>query len=452
MSILRNIIDRTLATPQGEAAYSVAETLLDEGHECWWVGGAVRDMLLGTVPADIDMAVSASPAQVMKRFPKSDASAAALGSVVVAVKGHTFELTTFRSDDDVSDGRRPASVRFGTKDQDALRRDATVNALYFSPVSRELFDPCGGETDLRERLVRFIGDPATRIHQDVLRMLRIVRLRALISGQYHPETYRALQEGARKIGVLSGTRVLEELEKMLMLRKPSVALSDLMDLGILAHMLPELAATRGVAQPRDYHQEGDVWKHLLRCIDAATEDHKIDVRLAALFHDAGKVQTFALRERIRFDHHAHVSASLADAVFKRLRMRAVRIEKIHWLIAHHMMMGTFRDLSDQRKAHWYFHPWFRELLQLFSLDVAGTTPSNFALYDAIVADYNNFLNAHPRPEKPLLRGEDVMKILGIESGERVGKALKALHNAQVRREVTTKKEAREFLKRTVTIH
>ncbi len=445
MSIPRTIIDRTLATPHGEAAYTVVETFLDAGFECWWVGGAVRDMLLGTVPADIDMATSATPELVAKLFPKSDTSDAALGAVRVSISGVLFEITTFREDDAVSNGRHPQSVKFGSRQKDAIRRDATVNAMYWNPVSRELFDPCGGEADLKERLVRFVGEPNERIKQDALRILRMVRLRALMEGQYHPETYKALEEHVSRATSLSGTRILEELERILKLRKPSIAMSDLMALGVLEHILPELAATRGVAQPRDYHHEGDVWTHLLQCIDSATEDHKIDVRLAALLHDVGKVQTFALKERIRFDHHAHVSASLGDAVFKRLKMRAARIEKIHWLIAHHMMMGTFKDLSEQRRAHWYFHPWFRELLQLFSLDIAGTTPSDFTLYDAIIDDYDEFLNSHPRPVKPLLNGEEVMELLGTGPGEQVGEALKALHDAQMRREVTSKAEARKFL-------
>ncbi len=447
MPISRDIINRTLATPHGEAAYKVVETFIDAGYECFWVGGAPRDMLLGKpAAADIDLATSATPEQVAALFPKSDASAADLGSVLISLKGFTFEVTTYRSDDDESDGRRPASVTFGTRHQDALRRDATVNALYWNPVSHELFDPCGGEKDLRERLVRFIGDPRTRIKQDALRILRMVRLRANIGGQYHPDTYKALHGESALSAILSGTRILVELVKILFLPKPSVALRDLLELGVLSHILPELSTCKGVAQPRDYHHEGDVFEHLLQCADAALPDHSVDVRLAALLHDVGKVQTFALRERIHFDHHAEVSADLAESILRRMQLPSDRVGNIRWLIAHHMMMGTFKDLTDERKAHWYFHPWFQELLQLFWLDIAGTTPSDFSLYDRIIADYDAFLNSHPKPEKPLLKGEEVMKILSLRQGEKVGAALKALHDAQVRKEVTTKAEARRFLK------
>ncbi|MSR67743.1 CCA tRNA nucleotidyltransferase [Candidatus Peribacteria bacterium] len=451
MQLFREIIDRTLATKEGEAGYSVTETLMDAGYDCYWVGGAVRDMLLLKLPADIDMAVSAKPTDIMKLFPKSDGTAAELGSVVVSVKGQTFELTTYRSDHDIVDARRPESVRFGTRDDDALRRDATINAMYWNPVSRELFDPCKGEADLKERLVRFIGEPNTRIKEDALRILRLVRLRSLIDGQYHPETYAALKNNAALAATLSGTRILEELEKLLKLPKPSKALIDLLELGVLPHVLPELAACRGVAQPVKYHLEGDVWNHLMQCADAFTEDHGADTRIAALFHDIGKPKTFSLTDRIHFDEHAKVSSDIATSILERLKMPRTRIEKISWVIEHHMMMGSFKTLSDERKAHWYFHPWFQELLQVMYLDIAGTTPSGFSLYDEIIGDYDEFLNSHPRPEKPLLKGEEVMKLLSIESGEQVGKALKALHDAQVRKEVTTKAEAKEFLKKLIRI-
>jgi poly(A) polymerase len=446
MPLPDEIVDRVLDTPHGTAAFQVVERFLDAGEECWWIGGSTRDMFLGKVPKEIDLTTSAKPSVIQSLFPKNDASAAALGAVVISHKGHSFEITTFREDDAASDGRHPESVRFGNRQADALRRDATVNAIYFNPISNQLFDPCNGESDLKERLVRFIGDPAVRIRHDALRSLRIVRLRASIDGQYHPDTYRALAKEIAAVRVLSGTRILEELEKMLCLQNPQRALEDLWELGILKEIIPELYACKGIAQPKDFHNEGDVWDHLLKCTTHFTEDHGKDVRLAALFHDCGKAQTFALKDRIRFDHHAEESADLAVKVLKRLQMPKARTDKIHWLIAHHMMMGTFKTLSDVRKVHWYFHPWFKELLQIFYLDITGTEPQDFRLYENIISDYDEFLNSHPRPEKPLLSGDEVMKILGLKPGEAVGEALQELHNAQVNKTVTTKAEARVFLK------
>ncbi len=445
MPIDSTIIDRTLASKQGSAGYKAVETLADAGYDAQWVGGSVRDMLMGKVPHEIDIATSAKPEQVTALFKKNDDSAAALGSVIVSVGGERFEITTYRQDDDSSDGRRPDSVKFSTIDKDASRRDITISAMYWNPISQKLFDPHNGETDLREALIRFIGDPATRIKQDALRILRAVRMRATINGQYHPETYRALQENSSMISVLSGMRQLQEFEKMLLCPHPDRALEDLWELGALKHMLPELHACKGVPQPSEYHKEGDVWDHMMSVTRAFTDDHTVDMRLAAVFHDCGKPQTFSIKERIRFDHHAEVSSDLAKAAFNRLQMPGDRRDKIAWVIRHHMMMGTFEGLSDERKAHWYFHPWFKDLLQLFYLDAAGTQPGTLDWYQRIVDDYDAFLDNHPRPAKPLLKGEEIMTILALKPGERVGEIMKALHAEQLSGKIKTKAEAKRFV-------
>src|SRR3989338_8038299 len=367
MALSKVIIDSTLATSLGTQAYHIVERLHDAGFDAWWVGGAVREMILEKIPNDIDIATDALPDQVASIFPKTDKTSATLGGVRVPLKNHLFEVTTFREDDEASDGRHPESVVFGKREDDAKRRDITVNALYWNPISRELYDPFDG------------------------------------------------------------------------------AHEDLWELDILPYFLPELHACKGIPQPADYHHEGDVWEHMLTVVRSYREEDGIDVRMAALFHDIGKATTFSLKDRIRFDHHATVSAELTAAALGRLQMQAKQREKILWLIQHHMMMGSFVGedaMPEERKAHWYFHPWFSELLALFYLDIAGTDPADFSLYDAIVKDYHQFLDSHPRPPKPLITGEEVIAILGIPPGEKIGEVLKLLHDAQINKKITTKKEAR----------
>jgi len=452
MPIAKPIIDRTLQTPHGTQSYRIVETLTDAGFDAWWVGGGVRDMLLSNIPEDIDIGTDAKPEEMKKLFPRNDDASAHLGSMRVTLEGQTFEVTTFREDDEVSDGRRPESIRFSTREKDALRRDITINALYYHPISRELYDPTGGEGDLHERLIRIIGDPDTRIRHDALRLLRIIRFRALINGQYHPETYQALHRNAKSITILSGSRVFEELEKMLMGPHCDLAFEDVWETDILEYMLPELHACKGVAQPKDYHKEGDVWQHMMRLLRSLNADHGIDVRIAALFHDCGKAKTFDRKERIRFDEHASMSADLTKEALERLQMGSKRRDKICWLIRHHMMMGAFYDpqgkqeIAEERKAHWYYHPWFPELLQLFWLDIAGTEPSDFSFYKVIERDYHRFLDSQPRPPKPLCTGEEIMEILGIGPGAKVGEILNNVYDAQIRKLVTTKEEAKQWLK------
>lgn len=447
MPIAAKTIDNVLASKQGQRAYRIVETLSTKGYDTWWVGGAVRDMLGGKIPKDIDIATRAHPKEIHALFTRASGGDESFGSARVMLGEEEFEVTTFREDDEASDGRHPEAVVFGDRQADAKRRDFTVNAIYFQPINREIFDPFHGEADWKEKLVRFIGQPAIRIKHDALRILRAVRLRASIDGQYEPETYIALKESAELIDTLSGERKLSEFEKMLKTQKPARALEDLFELGLMERMIPELSACKGIPQPAEYHHEGDVWDHMLKLSNSFTEEHGADVRLAGVFHDCGKAITFNLKERIRFDEHATKSAELAAQALKRLMVPRKRIEKIDWLIRHHMMMSAFFELNEERKAHWYFHPWFEELLQIFWLDIAGTEPSNFSLYDRIVADRNAFLDSHPRPEKVLLTGDEIMKILGIKPGALVGEMMQKLHDAQTRKEVTTKAEAKAFLEK-----
>ncbi len=446
MLIASDIIDRTLQSRLGERALQVSEILINAGFDAWWVGGATREMHRGHLPHDIDIATSALPDDVIKLFPKCDEIGRRFGSIVVSHRGATFEVTTFREDDSASDGRHPEGVRFGNLESDAVRRDFTVNAIYWNPLDGRIFDPFEGQKDLAEGLIRFIGDPETRIRHDALRMLRAIRFRALIDGQYHPGTYAALRLLSELAHDLSGSRIAMEMEKMLMGPHPDRALEDLWETGILQATIPELAACKGVAQPADYHHEGDVWNHTLQCAATFMADHKADTRWAAVFHDVGKTKTFSISDRIHFDHHAEASAEIIHIVFQRLQFPTARIDKIAWIAAHPMMMGGFSTMTPERKAHWYFHPWFIELLQVMWLDIAGTNPADFDLYNEIVDDYNRFLDEHPRPHKALLSGEEIMQILGIGSGEQIGKIIKALSDAQVRGEISTKKEAKEFLR------
>jgi putative nucleotidyltransferase with HDIG domain len=444
----QSIVDRALATRQGGSAYRIVETLLDAGFESWWVGGCVRDMLMGEIPREIDVATEALPTTIKQIFPKHDATGETFGTIIVSVDGCAVEVTTFREDDFASDGRRPESVIFTTKKElDAVRRDITVNAVYWNPISSATFDPFEGRRDLNERLIRIIGDPSERIRHDALRLIRIVRFRAKIDGQYHPETFEALHKNAKLISVLSGSRRFQELDRILMGPHPDIAFNDLWETDILEYLLPELHACKGVAQPNIPHTEGDVWEHVCHIISSFTIDHGQDIRWAALLHDIGKPKTFSIADdRIHFNEHAKVGSTIARSLLDRLQCPGIRRDRTCWLIAHHMMMGTFFEIDDTRKAHWYYHPWFLDLLQLFWLDIAGTGQQDFTMYDRIIDDYNTFLDAHPAPKKPLLSGDDVMELLELPPGEQVGKILKDMYDAQMNGNISTKAEAVLFIK------
>ena len=445
MPMEKSIINATLREPYGEDAYIIVDRLMDAGFDTWWVGGAIRDMLQGKVPKDIDIATAAHPDQILRLFPRATTANAKLGSVRVRMHRRVYEITTFRTESPEISKRMPLEVSFGTREEDAERRDFTINALYFNPSTRALYDPFHGEEDLKERLIRFIGDPVQRITQDPLRLLRAIRMRATLEAQYHPDTFAALHALSSIIRTVSKTRQLEELEKLLLCGNGARGLEDMWELDILEHAMPVLHRCKGTPQPADFHHEGDVWDHTLQCVRAFQPDHLPDVRLATLFHDIGKVETFTLKERIRFDHHATLSADLADALFEAMGMALKRREKIHWLIEHHMTMTPLLEMNEERKTHWYHHPWFMELLQVFWLDIAGTTPADYTLYDRILADYQSFLDSHPLPLKPLLTGNDIQKLTGLKPGSRVGELLEMLREEQEKGTIRSKKEAIAYI-------
>lgn len=450
MQAPKKAIDAVLKTLLGETGHAICDALQQKGFSAYWVGGVVRDILLDLPIQDIDIATNATPEQVSKIFSVHKDSNQALGTSIVHKNGYIFELTTFRSESSTTNGRSPTKVEFTNQPIDATRRDFTMNALYLDPITQIILDEFDGLNDVHEKLVRFIGEPSDRIQQDPLRSLRAIRLRNAIHGQYHPSTYQAIRKNAAACTQLSGLRVQQELEKMLLGINPAQCLEDLWEVGILAYILPELDSCRGVAQPQQYHAEGDVWQHLLQTIQSSRDEDGIDVRLAALFHDIGKVDTFSIEaDRIHFNDHASSSAETTTNILQRLNYPKKRIEKITWLIVHHMMIGQLLKINEQRKHHWYFHEYFAELLQLFWLDIAGTLPSNFTLYEKVLTDYYKFLDAHPAPVKPLLTGEEIMKHANLQPGPKVGEISALIAEQQTSGKLRYKQEAIDYIQQTL---
>lgn len=435
-----------LATTFGEAAFNVCEQIQAAGFSVYMAGGSVRDLLLDLPIVDIDLATSALPKDLEKILQVKSNHAEDLGSVVAVHKGFEFEITTFRNESTEATGRKPNKITFGTIEDDVYRRDFTVNALYADIVSGEVIDMVNGVSDLNERIVRTIGEASVRFVEDPLRMLRAVRLRGTLDGQYHPSTYRALKNTAIRVNVLAPVLLWKEFEKVLQNLHPELILEDLWELQLLQQFLPELSDLKGIAQPHKFHEEGDVWNHTLGVVKAFESHHSLDVRVAAVFHDVGKAQTFSIsNDRIHFNDHASASKDLLRAIGKRFLLPNKRLQKLAFLVGHHMMMQDLLDMNEERKAHWYYHEWFTELLELFYLDIAGTEPSNFELYNAVYKDYLAYIDAHPKKPTPLLTGQVIMDTLHIPPSPLVQTVKDDLETLQLQKKLTTKKEAIDYL-------
>ncbi|MEK7171405.1 MAG: CCA tRNA nucleotidyltransferase [Patescibacteria group bacterium] len=421
----------------------IIKILRAAGFTAYWAGGCVRDMLLGITPKDFDIATSARPDDLKKLFKKIHPIGEKYGVVVAEHGGHHFEIATFRSDSGYSDGRRPDAVLFTNAEQDARRRDFTINALFYDPLEDKIFDFVGGQEDLKNKLVRFIGDPAERIKEDHLRIIRAIRFKNTFGFQYHPETYNALKTHAKLSAKVSSERIREELNKMIVHESFPHAVNDMEDTGVLAEVLPEIQVMKGVAQPIEFHTEGDVYDHTLRALKALKPTDQILTRWAVFLHDVGKPETFKIAERIRFDQHSEASAETASKILRRLKFSSKDIKIIQWLVLHHMMVYNVLDMPIGRRRHWFLETWWLDLMEVNRCDCEGTIPCDLKTYEKVFALYREDIKEVPKEPKRLLTGEEVMKILGIPAGAKVGEILEELRLLQLEGKLKTRAQAKK---------
>lgn len=427
-------------------AIKIIQQLKDAGHQAYWAGGCVRDMLLGVEPKDFDIVTSAKPEEIENLLDKTIPIGKQFGVILAQKDGHDFEVATFRSDSGYSDGRRPDAVTFTSAEEDARRRDFTINGMFYDPLTDQIHDYVKGQKDLDAKLIRFIGDPEERILEDHLRILRAIRFKNQFGFQYEPKTYAALvKHAALVIDKVANERIADELNKMMMSQNAVGAFEDMEDIGVLKVLMPEIQNMKGCAQPYEYHQEGDVWDHTMLALKSLPQTTQLPVRWAVLLHDVGKPDTFELEERIRFDGHVQRGKEIVHEMLNRLRFPRRMVEEIKWLVEHHMMMVPLVEMPVGRKRHWFLHPYFLNLMQVFKADAEGTIPSDLSLYNQILDLYRQTLEEMPKEPKPLLTGHDIMEILGLKPGGQVGEVLIQLREKQLAKEMTTKEEALEWL-------
>jgi putative nucleotidyltransferase with HDIG domain len=367
-----NSAEVAIPEPVGE----ILSHLWEAGHGGYVVGGSLRDALLGRPAADWDLATSARPEEILEVFPGA-VYENRFGTVAVRHGEDVFEVTTFRSDHDYADYRRPHRVEFGDDvETDLARRDFTVNALAWGRSAAQakagtpphLVDPFDGRRDAATHTLRAVGDPLRRFDEDALRMVRAVRLAATLDFAIDRATLEAMAARAELVRHMSGERVAAELGKLLAASVPSPGLRLMETSGLLVHLLPELAAERGVAQnkvPGD-----DLWDHTLRTVDAAPADRPI-VRLAALLHDVGKPPTAADGH---FHGHETVGADLAEAMLLRLRFPRAVVDRVVHLVRHHMFAyeQDWSEAAVRRFIGKIGRPALNELLDLRAADNVGS--------------------------------------------------------------------------------
>ena len=449
-------------------ATQIVRRLRHAGFEAFWAGGCVRDALLGREPHDYDVATNATPDQIEALFPHTVPVGKQFGVIVVLEGGHQFQVATFRAEEDYQDGRRPGTVRFSHAREDAIRRDFTVNALFYDPITEQVHDWVGGEKDLRARLLRTVGSPDERFAEDHLRLLRAIRFAAQLGFDIEAQTMAAVQKHAEKIKLVSAERIRDELNKLFMPPHAARGLTLLHESGLMAHVLPELVPTLTCDQSPDFHPEGTVFNHIRLMLENLPVEQRTalsaeapgqetnggqgcppllpSLAWSALLHDVAKPVTATRGEDglIHFYTHEKVGADMAEVILQRLKFPRRQTDEIVAAVRHHMQ---FKDAPQMRKntlRRMLLRETFPLELALHRLDCLGSH-RRLDIYDFVVEQQSQ-MREQPDLHPPLLTGADVIA-LGAKPGPALGALLHELRDHQLADELKTPDEARAWVKK-----
>src|SRR5947207_6385966 len=433
-------------SPMEKTAREIAARLRENDYIAYFAGGCVRDMVRGLVPKDYDIATDARPEAVQKLFPRTFAVGAHFGVIIVVENGFQFEVATFRSDDAYVDGRHPSAVHFSSPQEDAQRRDFTINGMFYDPVAEKVIDFVGGGADIDAKLVRAIGDPARRFTEDRLRMLRAVRFATTLDYEIDKTTWEALTANAPSINQNSAERIRDELVRIF-ISPNRVRGWDLLDSsGLMRAILPELEAMKGVLQPEQFHPEGDVFQHTRLMLQFLQETVSVPLVFAVLLHDVAKPVTATVDKtgRIRFNEHDRIGAEMSEAIMRRLRFSGAEIEATVEMVRQHMV---FKDVPKMRVAklkRFMARPTFNDELELHRVD-CESSHRMLDNYKFLLRKREEFAN-EPIIPPPLVRGDDLIA-LGLKPGPKFGEILEAAETQQLEGKLRTREEALEWVKK-----
>jgi poly(A) polymerase len=466
---------RLTDSPALQAARHIAATLRDAGHQAYFAGGCVRDLLLEHSAKDFDVATSATPSEIIELFPRTQQVGAHFGVILVlhevAGEDTTTEVATFRHDGAYLDGRRPDAVRFTTDPrEDVQRRDFTINGMLLDPAQigcpildaqshraagwgpevpdTAILDFVGGREDLSSKIVRTIGSPELRFTEDKLRMLRGVRFAARLGFTLDADTLSAMQRLAPDIAQISCERVRDELTRMLTEGHARRAVELLDASGLLAQVLPEITKMHGVQQPPEYHPEGDVFIHTMLLLDQLPAGASPTLAWGMLLHDVGKPATFQppnpLKpgDRIRFNGHVEVGVRIAEEILRRLRFSGDDTAQIIALVHHHMQFGDVNLMKQSTLKRFLRLPRFEEHLALHRADCLSSH-ADLSLYDFAKSAYET---TEPEAVRPTLfvTGRDLIAA-GYQPGPHFKAMLEAAEDAQLEGRIASTEEGLALL-------
>lgn len=425
------------------ASGHVVRRLQEAGFTAYFAGGCVRDMIMDRESDDYDVATSARPEDVSALFPRTVGVGARFGVVIVMEQGHQIEVATFRSDNAYIDGRHPESIRFSSPEEDARRRDFTINGLFYDPATGETLDYVGGDRDIKAGVVRAIGDPLERFREDHLRLMRAVRFAARFGFKMEAETLKAITDLAPMIQKVSAERICAELAKMLADPSRAAAVELLDSSGLLEQILPEVSRMKGVPQPEQYHPEGDVFTHTLRSLKFLDRPN-FATAMGTLLHDVGKPATFEREgDKIKFYKHEIVGEKTARKICRRLKISRKESETVAWLVRRHMVFKDARHMRESKLKRLFATDAYDELAELSRADALAST-NDLSDYKYCRMKREQMSEEEIKPE-PLLRGKDLIE-MGLKPGPPFGRLLESVYEAQLDNRLHTRQDAVEYVK------
>ena len=428
-----------------DKAIEIIKRLRERGYESYLAGGCVRDMLLGKSPQDFDITTNAKPEAIGEIFPHTIPVGAQFGVMLVIIDGDPFEVATFRHDGPYLDGRRPAHVRYGSLEEDVLRRDFTVNGMVFDPIEDRVIDFVGGRRDLARRTIRAIGNPWERFTEDRLRMLRAVRFGAALDFTIEEKTFAAIQESAEAVTRVSWERIGDEITRILTEGAAKRGFELLQSTGLLKVVLPEIEAMKGVEQSPDYHPEGDVFTHTLLTLghlDAATTE---TLAYGCLMHDVGKPACIRrVGERLTFYGHTEKGAEMALEILQRLKRSRATWERVAYLVRNHLRHTQAPNMRLSTLKRFLGEEGIDELLALTRIDALSSN-GDLQYYRFCMDKLAELKQEEIHPE-PLLRGQDLIA-MGFAPGPIFKHILREVEEAQLSGQLNSREDAQEWVKR-----
>jgi len=414
--------------------------------EIYIVGGAVRDLLMNRDVHDWDFATNLRPEEVQKLFSKNSFCNNEYGTVGVVYGEEVYEVTTFRTEQDYDDARHPTKVAWGkTIQEDLERRDLTINAIALKPSAGgiEIVDPFGGIRDLKNKIVKAVGKSEDRFAEDALRMMRTIRIACQLEFEIDKDTIAGIRTNTGNISKISGERVRDELLKLLSTKRPDVGIVLLKETGLLEFIIPELLD--GIGMEQRGHHIYDVWVHSLKALKACDSSDAV-TRLATLLHDIGKPPTMKIQNGVRtFFNHEVVGSRIATKIGKRLKLSNEQLDQLFRLVRWHMFTveETQTDSAVRRFIRNVSVPYLQEMISLRRSDRIGSGARETSWRWKAFQERLVEVQKQPFAIKDMkIDGKDVMEILEIKPGRKVGEVLAAIF-AQV--ELDPKLNDREVL-------